>query len=198
MKHTLKMFAFHRFVAVLSKEFVQMRRDRLTFAMMIGVPVMQLVLFGYVINMDPKGLPTAVVSAESSPFSRSLVRALENTGYYKVIATPQTVEEANRMLVLGEVQFVLQLPEDFSRKLQRGERATVLLEADATDPAATSNGIAALQQVALTGLDRDLTGPLARLRPRPRPWKSACTGATTPRASPNTTSCRGSWEWCSP
>jgi ABC-2 type transport system permease protein len=163
----MNMFAVHRFIAVLMKEFVQMRRDRLTFAMMIGVPVMQLVLFGYVINMDPKGLPTAVVSAESSVFSRSLVRALENTGYYKVVATPQTVEEGNRLLVLGEVQFVLQLPEDFSRKLQRGERATVLLEADATDPAATSNGIAALQQVAITGLDRDLTGPLVRLRAEP-------------------------------
>ena len=74
------MFALHRFAAVLMKEFVQMRRDRLTFAMMIGVPVMQLVLFGYAINMDPKALPAAVVSADASPFSRSLVRALENTG----------------------------------------------------------------------------------------------------------------------
>jgi len=80
------MFALHRFLAVLVKEFVQMRRDRLTFAMMIGVPIMQLVLFGYAINMDPKALPAAVVAADSSPFSRSLVRALENTGYYKVVA----------------------------------------------------------------------------------------------------------------
>ncbi len=155
------MFALHRFLAVLMKEFVQMRRDRLTFAMMIGVPIMQLVLFGYAINMDPKGLPAAVVSAEASPFSRSLVRALENTGYYKVVALPRTVDEADLLLQRGEVQFVLQVPEDFSRKLQRGERATVLVEADATDPAATGNAIGALQQVSLSGLDKDLVGSLA-------------------------------------
>src|SRR5437773_10718607 len=113
------MFALHRFLAVLMKEFVQMRRDRLTFAMMIGVPIMQLVLFGYAINMDPKALPAAVVIAESSPFSRSLVRALENTGYFEIVATPATVDAADRLLALGKVQFVLQVPEDFSRKLQR-------------------------------------------------------------------------------
>jgi ABC-2 type transport system permease protein len=165
------MFAWHRFVAVLAKEFVQMRRDRLTFAMMIGVPVMQLVLFGYAINMDPKGLPAAVVSAESSAFSRSLVRALENTGYFKVVATPATVAEADRLVALGDVQFVLRIPEDFSRRLQRGERPVVLVEADATDPAATSNALAALQQVNVSGLDHDLTGPLSSLRPGAPPFE---------------------------
>jgi ABC-2 type transport system permease protein len=160
------MFALHRFLAVLMKEFVQMRRDRLTFAMMIGVPIMQLVLFGYAINMDPKGLPAAVVAAESSPFSRSLVRALENTGYYKVVAVPRTVDEADLLLQRGDVQFVLQVPEDFSRKLQRGERATVLVEADATDPAATGNAIAALQQVSFSSLDKDFVGPLAARKAR--------------------------------
>jgi ABC-2 type transport system permease protein len=161
------MFSFHRFAAMLVKEFVQMRRDRLTFAMMIGVPLMQLVLFGYAINMDPKALPAAVVSAESSPFSRALVKALENTGYFRIVATPATVAEADRMLQLGHVQFVLQLPEDFSRRLQRGETAVALVEADATDPAATGNALAALAQVSATGLDRELTGPLARLRSSP-------------------------------
>ncbi len=158
------MFALHRFLAVLMKEFVQMRRDRLTFAMMIGVPVMQLVLFGFAINMDPKALPAAMVSAESSVFSRSLARALENTGYFRIVATPATVAEGERLLALGRVQFVLQIPEDFSRRLMRGEHAVVLVEADATDPAATSNALAALQQVNRTALDHDLTGPLARLR----------------------------------
>jgi ABC-2 type transport system permease protein len=158
------MFALHRFLAVLMKEFVQMRRDRLTFAMMVGVPIMQLVLFGYAINTDPKGLPAAVVVAESSPFSRSLVRALENSGYFRIVAMPATVDEADRLLTLGKVQFVLQVPEDFSRRLQRGDHAIVLVSADATDPAATSNALAALQQVSLTGLDHDLVGPLAGLR----------------------------------
>ena len=165
------MFAWHRFVAVLAKEFVQMRRDRLTFAMMIGVPVMQLVLFGFAINMDPKGLPAAVVSAESSVFSRSLVRALENTGYFKVVATPATVAEADRLVALGDVQFVLRVPEDFSRRLQRGERPVVLVEADATDPAATSNALAALAQVNVSGLDHDLTGPLAPLKAGAPPFE---------------------------
>ena len=158
------MFALHRFLAVLMKEFVQMRRDRLTFAMMVGVPVMQLVLFGFAINMDPKALPAAMVSAESSVFTRSLTRALENTGYFRIVANPATVAEGERLLALGRVQFLLQVPEDFSRRLMRGERAVVLVEADATDPAATSNALAALQQVNRTALDHDLTGPLARLR----------------------------------
>lgn len=163
--------SLHRFLAVLMKEFVQMRRDRLTFAMMIGVPIMQLVLFGYAINMDPKGLPAAVVSAESSPFSRSVVRALENTGYFRITATPATLDEADEMLVMGKVQFVLQIPEDFSRRVQRGDSGVVLVEADATDPAATSNAIAALQQVGRSGLDHDLTGSLAALKAGPAPFE---------------------------
>ena len=161
------MFSPARFLAMLTKEFVQMRRDRLTFAMMIGVPLLQVVLFGYAINMDPKGLPAAVVTAEASPFSRALVKALENTGYFRVVEAPATVAEADRLLQLGRVQFVLQLPEDFARRLQRGESAAALVEADATDPAATSNALAALAQVAATGLDRELTGPLARPRGAP-------------------------------
>ena len=163
------MFSWHRFIAVLMKEFVQMRRDRLTFAMMIGVPVMQLVLFGFAINVDPKGLPVAVVSAESSVFSRSLVRALENTGYFRVVAAPLTVAEADRMLALGRVQFVLQIPEDFSRRVQRGDKPVVLVQADATDPAATSNALTALAQVGITALDHDLVGGLARLKSAPGP-----------------------------
>ncbi len=92
------MFAWHRFLAVLVKELAQVRRDRLTFAMMVGIPILQLVLFGYVINMDPKGLPAAVVSADASPFSRSLTQALRNTGYFRFVAAPATVGEAERMM----------------------------------------------------------------------------------------------------
>ena len=165
------MFSWDRFLAVLVKEFVQMRRDRLTFAMMVGVPVMQLVLFGFAINMDPKGLPTAVVSAETSAFSRSIVRAMENSGYFRVIAQPAAVEEGERMLARGEVQFLLQVPADFSRRLQRGERPAILVEADATDPAATGNAVSALQGLNLTALDHDLAGPLAPLRASPAPFE---------------------------
>ena len=160
----MNMFALHRFLAILAKEFVQVRRDRLTFAMMIGVPVMQLVLFGYAINLDPKGLPAAVIVADPSAFSRSLVRALENTGYFRVVAQPATLDEAVRLIARGDVQFALEIPEDFARKLQRGERPVVLVEADATDPAATSNALAALQTISLSALDHDLVGSLASLK----------------------------------
>jgi ABC-2 type transport system permease protein len=161
------MFTWHRFLAVLAKEFVQMRRDRLTFAMIIGIPVLQLVLFGFAINMDPKNLPAAVVSAEASVFTRTFVRALENSGYFRIVATPQSVAASDRLIAQGAVQFVLHVPADFSRRLQRGERPALLVEADATDPAATSNALAALQALAAGGLDRDLTGTLASLRSAP-------------------------------
>jgi ABC-2 type transport system permease protein len=160
----MTIFSWQRFMAVLTKEFVQMRRDRLTFAMMIGVPLMQLVLFGFAINLDPKGLPAAVVSAESSVFSRSLIRAMENSGYFRIVAQPATVDEADELIAKGKVQFLLHIPPDFARQLQRGARPVVLVEADATDPAATGNAVAALAQLNLTSLDHDLTGPLANLK----------------------------------
>jgi ABC-2 type transport system permease protein len=117
--------------------------------------------------MDPKALPAALVSAEASPFSRALVRALENTGYFRIVATPASAHEADRLLAHGVVQFVLHVPEDFSRRILRGERPAVLVEADATDPAATSNALAAVQQIAASALDHDLTGTLAARRSAP-------------------------------
>ena len=157
-------FSFARFWAVLVKEFVQMRRDRLTFAMMIGVPVMQLLLFGYAINADPKALPTAVVSAESSSFSRSFLAAVQNSGYFRLVREARSEAEAAALLARGDVQFVITIPHDFSRRLVRGERPPLLVEADATDPAATSNALSALQQIARTALLPDLDGPLRHLR----------------------------------
>jgi ABC-2 type transport system permease protein len=150
-----------RLHAVVRKEFVQVRRDRLTFAMMFALPIVQLVIFGFAINSDPKHLPIAVVSAQNSAFSRSLVRAVENSGYFHVTNEPGTVADAERRLLLGEVQFLLEIPSDFDRKLVRGERPVLLLEADATDPAATSNALAAVQQLAQTALRHDLKGVLA-------------------------------------
>ncbi|HXH03977.1 MAG TPA: ABC transporter permease [Candidatus Competibacteraceae bacterium] len=164
-------FSWARLWAVVLKEFIQMRRDRLTFAMMVGVPIIQLTLFGFAINTDPKHLPLAVVSAEHSPYARSLVRALENSGYFAAVAQPFTVAEADALVARGQVQFVLHIPEDFARKLLRGERPVVLLEADAADPAATSNALAALSQLQTSALAADLTGPLARLAPLPGPFE---------------------------
>ena len=160
----MNVFSWNRFIAVLVKEFVQMRRDRLTFAMMVGIPVIQLVLFGFAINTDPKALPTAVLAADNSVFARSFVRAVENSGYFRVVRQVSSEHEAERALAVGEVQFVLTIPENFSRKLVRGERPVLLLEADAADPAATSNALTALVQLNQTALARDLAGSLAPLQ----------------------------------
>jgi ABC-2 type transport system permease protein len=164
-------FSFSRFWAVLSKEFVQMRRDRLTFAMMIGVPIMQLILFGFAINADPKALPTAVLAADNSVYARTFVRALENSGYFRVVRGITSEVEAERALALGEVQFVLTIPENFSRKLERGEHPVLLVEADATDPAATSNALATLLTLNQTALTRDLQGVLQNLQYQAPPFE---------------------------
>jgi ABC-2 type transport system permease protein len=156
--------SWSRIAAMLAKEFIQLRRDRLTFAMMVGIPLIQLVLFGYAINTDPKHLPTAVLSADQSPFSRSFVRALENSGYFSVVDSIDSETDADRLLAMGEVQFVVSIPENFSRKLARGERPVLLVEADATDPAATSNALAALLSLNQTALRRDLDGSLGHLQ----------------------------------
>ncbi len=159
----MNFLSWDRFVAVMVKEFVQMRRDRLTFAMMVGIPILQLILFGFAINSDPKGLPTAVLAADNSVFARSFVRAMENSGYFKVVRHAASEAEATRALAVGEVQFALTIPENFGRKLVRGERPVLLLEADATDPAATSNALAALITFNQNALARDLAGSLAHL-----------------------------------
>src|SRR5258706_298779 len=114
-KSPMSIFSWARFIAVMSKEFVQMRRDRLTFAMIVGIPILQLILFGFAINADPKALPTAVLSADNSVFSRSFVRAMENTGYFRVNRSVATAPEGERLLQLGVVQFFVTFPENFSR-----------------------------------------------------------------------------------
>ncbi|HET9664381.1 MAG TPA: ABC transporter permease [Burkholderiales bacterium] len=164
-------FSWSRFWAVLLKEFVQMRRDRLTFAMMVGIPILQLILFGFAINADPKALPTAVLIADNSIFARSFVSALEHSGYFRIVRNLSTAADAERALAEGEVQFVLTIPEGFSRKLVRGERPVLLVEADATDPAATSNALAALLTLNQTALNRDLQGGLAHLQNAPPPFE---------------------------
>ncbi len=169
MSATGRGFAFYRLWAIVLKEFIQMKRDRVTFGMMVGIPLMQLLLFGFAINSDPKHLPAAIRAADQGPFARTLVAALKTSGYFTFIRDAQSEAEANRLLQLGDVQFVINIPEDFSRQLLRGERPTLLVEADATDPAATGPALAAVRAIADSVLNRDLTGPLARLRAKPGP-----------------------------
>ena len=158
------LFSFRRFHAIIGKEFVQMRRDRVTFAMMIGIPILQMVIFGFAINSDPKHLPTVVLTADHSVFSRTIVAAMQNSQYFKVIRTVSTEDEARQLVETGGVQFVLNIPEQFSRRLVRGEKPALLLTADATDPAATSNALSAFRIITEMALARDLSGPLGHLR----------------------------------
>ena len=151
-------FSLTRFIAVALKEFIQMRRDRLTFAMMVGIPLMQMGLFGFAIKTDPKHLPTAVINADQSEFSRSFLAAMKNSSYFQLVEVTKSDAEADRLLAEGKVQFVVNIPLDFSRALLRGEHPDLLIEADASDPSATSNAIAALNELARSALTRDLKG----------------------------------------
>jgi ABC-2 type transport system permease protein len=158
-------FSPRRFWAMIVKEFIQMRRDRVTFGIMIGIPLLQLILFGFAINSDPKHLPAAVLLADRGPYGRTLLHAIHNSGYFNFVRQVETEEEAHDLLALGEVQFVINIPVDFTRDLLRGDRPSILIEADATDPAATSNALGALRPLMNTALQNDLTGPLAFLAP---------------------------------
>jgi len=156
-------FSPARFRAIVVKEFIQMRRDRVTFAIMIGIPLVQLILFGFAINSDPKHLPTAVLLADQGPQGRTLLYAIRNSGYFDFVRQVATEAQGRDALARGEVQFVVNIPEGFTRDLLRGDRPAILLEADATDPAAASNAIGALRVLLNTALQNDLKGPLASL-----------------------------------
>jgi ABC-2 type transport system permease protein len=165
----MRRFTLHRLWAIVLKEFIQMKRDRVTFGMMVGIPLMQLMMFGFAINSDPRHLPTAIRAADQGPFARTLVQALRTSDYFALVRETASEAEAQHLLQLGEVQFVINIPEDFSRQLLRGERPTVLIEADATDPAATGPALAAVNALASTVFNRDLPGPLARLHAKNGP-----------------------------
>ena len=143
-----------RWVGIMLKEFIQLKRDRLTFGMIVGIPVLQLILFGYAINSDPKRLPTAVLAADHGMYERTLLWALKNSGYFRIEREAPSEKDAQEMLARGEVQFVITVPENFSRRIARGERPALLVEADATDPSAIGNAIAALGGIARSALAR--------------------------------------------
>lgn len=164
-----KTFSLGRLWAVVAKEFIQMRRDRITLAMMLGIPLAQLVLFGYAINSDPRHLPTAVLSGDNSVFSRSIVSAMQTSTYFDVTLEIESRADAQRLLDRGEVQFVVTIPELFGRKLIRGERPVLLLEADATDPSATAMAVTSFDEIVTRALEQDLKGPLSHLFPPDSP-----------------------------
>ena len=154
-------FSLHRFWAVVIKEFIQMRRDRMTFGMMIGIPLLQLTLFGFAINSDPKHLPTAVLIADHGPFGRALLKSIEKSGYFEILQSLDSEQAAENALLRGTVQFVINIPENFSRALLRGEKPAILVEADATDPAATGNALSSLQVFLESSIASEFKGPLS-------------------------------------
>jgi len=172
--HRIPRFGFwRRTYAVLVKEFIQLRRDRVSFAMIIMVPLVQLMLFGYAINTTPRDLPTAVLLQEHTDLSRAILAALQNTRYFKVTELPRDETELDRMLASGQVLFAVEIPANFERAVRRGESPTMLVMADATDPVASGSALSALAQVAQTALahERDiqsLNAPPFHIRIHPR------------------------------
>jgi ABC-2 type transport system permease protein len=150
---------WRRVAAMVRKEFVQLRRDRITFATIISVPLMQLVLFGYAINTTPRGLPTAVLLQESSDVGRSILKALENTKYFKITHQVHDEAEFDRLLASGEVLFAIEVPRGFERALRRGDRPAILVAADATDPVASSSALGSLGNILQTALRNDRAIP---------------------------------------
>ncbi|MEX0957141.1 MAG: ABC transporter permease [Rhizobiaceae bacterium] len=150
-----RFFSFTRLAALLNKEFIQMRRDRITFGMMLGVPLVQLVLFGFAINNDPTQLPAALVVLSQDQYSRTMVSALETTGYYRFDYIVNSEAEGEFLISRGDVVFVVTIPSDFARRVERGDNPQILIEADATDPSAASGAISTLSTVAQNALNRE-------------------------------------------
>lgn len=161
--------AYARIAAIFLKEMIQMRRDRLTLAMMLGVPIMQLVLFGYAINLDPKNLPAAVLVEEQTPIVRTILTAMETSGYYDFIEQVDDHQEAADLLRRGDVAFVVTFPAGFTERLIRGDRPQLLIEADASDPSASSNAVGRANEIVNLALRHDLKGALSHLKQGPAP-----------------------------
>jgi len=155
------MISMSRILAVLAKEFTQLMRDRLTYGMIVGIPVIQLLLFGYAINSDPKHLPTAVLVQDQGQFARSVLGAMKNSEYFDLRYTARSPAEMHRLIERGDVQFAVTIPGDFTRRVIRRDNPQILVEADASDPSATGPAASALASLPQYALMHDLKGPLA-------------------------------------
>ncbi len=160
-----------RMWAMVVKEFVQMRRDRMTFATMIFVPILQLTLFGYAINTDPKQLPTAVLVRDDGPLTRAVLAAMHNTDYFDFRWQVRDPEELDKLIRSGDAQFGIEIPASFERDVRRGDRPAILVIADATDPVATGTAISAVEGLIGTALRRELRGPDASVKATSPPFE---------------------------
>jgi ABC-2 type transport system permease protein len=162
--------SWSRLAAVFVKEAVQTRRDRLTFAIMVAVPILLVILFGYAINTDPRHLPAVVELREDGPLTRSFLASLRASSLVDFVEVTHDPEEGERMIRSGRATFLVVIPEGFERRLVRGERPQLLIAADASDPVAASGVIGAVERIAQTGFAPDFEGPLAFLAPAPPPY----------------------------
>lgn len=163
-------FSVVRWWAIVRKEFLQLRRDRVTFAMIVGIPIIQMALFGYAINTDPRHLDTAIISADNTNITRSVIWAMKNSSYFKFVGELPNEAAGHEALEQGRVLFVINIPAGFTRQLLRRERPALLVEADATDPTAGANAISALSGITQSVIQKELTGPLASLAGTPAPF----------------------------
>lgn len=161
-------FSPRRLWAVIVKEFIQMKRDRVTLSMLIMIPLMQLILFGYAINSNPKHLPTAVLNADHSYLSRTFLQGMQNSDYFQ-LNNVKSEQTANKLMRIGKILFIVNIPPGFSHDLIRGEHPNILLTADATESMAAANAIAAINNLSTTVFTRDLQGSLTYLQPQPKP-----------------------------
>lgn len=156
-------FSINRVYAMARKEFLQLRRDRITLGMIVGLPIILMTIFGYAINTDPKNLSTAVISRDNTQITRSIVTGLKNSEYFKIDKEAQTDAGGKELLQKGQVQFVVTIPDNFTRDLIKGDKPSILIEIDATDPVTIAGAASSIQGIILNIIQRDLTGPLLHL-----------------------------------
>jgi len=176
-------FSFSRWWAMVLKEFLQLKRDRITFGMVVGIPLVQLALFGYAINTDPKHMPTVVIAADHSEFTRSFLAALEQSEYFRIVGEAPDEAAGRAALARGAAVFVLNVPANFTRDLLRGERPALLVEADATDPVATGTALGAVEQIARSVARKDVGGATGYLAPGETPFAVQVHRLYNPEAS---------------
>lgn len=157
-------FSWQRFFGLVYKEFNQFRRDPTTFAMIIGLPIVQLLVFGFAINTNPKHLPTALLNYDNGPFARTLIKGLENSNYFSIRDTYKNETEANDAMVSNKVLFILTIPSDFSQKIVRGDHPIALLEADGSDPVSIGAGLSAASNLMRSVFQFDFVGPLSKYK----------------------------------
>lgn len=163
-------FSWQRLIAIIKKEFIQLKRDRGTLGMIIMLPIIQLLLFGYAINTDPKNLPTAIISEDNTFLTRSIVAGLQNSEYFRVTHHISSDKQGDKLLKQGKVFFVISIPDNFTQNVIRGAKPEILLQADATDPTAISNAVSSLNGITNKIIQENMKGNLSYLKNQPSPF----------------------------